>query len=193
MFGSIIVTPRLLYAMPRGSATLSLTPQMAGFEGMAATLAMSSTNRSPKSRQASRGPSAISAAFAPAVGHAPVWAVGFAPGITLHVGNAERSQHGWMVKILWVLQPRYTGLVRLQGWEAPHSTPLWFQIGGAGTPTKAPVLDPRHPGIPLQNMQPGKGYWIEFPSYLFIPAVGCYSLSAQWPGGHWQLAFAASR
>ena len=193
---STIVTPKVLYGMPSAGTTRAVTPNNAVFERTAAALAMSRTNRSPRNCPANRAPSAISAAFAPAVGHVPVWAVGFAPGLTLHLGNptvANRSQHGWMVKILWVIQPSYRKLVRLHGWEAAHSTPLWFQIGGAGIPTKTPVLDPRHPGIPLQDMQPGKGYWIEFPSYLFIPTAGCSWLSARWPGGHWQLAFAAVR
>jgi len=140
-------------------------------------------------------PRQIDPAFAPAVGAPPAWAVGFVgPQATLSVtdgGTREdlelmrRTRYGWTRKVLWVLEPGQP--VTLRGGSLGDGAPLWFQFDGE-RPTTAPVLDPRFP-----EARGGRGNWREFPSYVYIPAAGCYFLEARWAGGSWRLTFAAGR
>lgn len=61
---------------------------------------------------------------------------------------------------------------------------LYFNV--TGQPTPAPVLDPAAVGTPINQ-------WKDFPSHLFIPTAGCYTLEASWPGGQWRITFAAGQ
>jgi len=148
----------------------------------------------PRNCPAGPPPRVVSRDFTPAIGAGPVWAAGFAPGITLHVstGNAQnakyltRTPHGWEVKVLWVMRPGYRHKATLRGGNRRTGAPLWFQIRG-GAPSTAPVLDPR----PSKAIIGGVDRWAQFPSYLLIPQAACYSLEARWPGGSWRLTFAA--
>jgi len=59
----------------------------------------------------------------------------------------------------------------------------------ASTPTTL-VLDPSDPTVLKQNAN-RDAQWTQFPGSLTVPAAGCYSLQAIWPGGSWHLTFAA--
>ncbi len=130
----------------------------------------------------------------PAIGASPAWVGPITPatsGMTIHTGNPRYTDHtrfGWTRKILWAIKPGYKHRITLRGGTLAGSTPLWFQIGRYA-PTMLPALDPAHPGVPLDSTNG----WATYPSYLFIPASGCYFLEAHWPGGMWRRTFAAGR
>jgi hypothetical protein len=46
------------------------------------------------------------------------------------------------------------------------------------------VLDPHNPSTTDLG-------WAQWPIYVYLPGSGCYSLKARWPGGMWQISFAA--
>lgn len=123
---------------------------------------------------------------------APVWVVGFSSGLTLRMGPPQdlgHTRYGWEIKMAWLVGPHATQHVTLRGWALRGGVPLWFQLGG-NRPTTAPILDPQHPVAWAPNLPAG---WAFFPSYLLIPQAGCYAVQARWPGGMWQVAFAAGR
>jgi hypothetical protein len=122
----------------------------------------------------------------------PVYVVGFTSGLSLHVGDPQQvvhGVHGWYRKVAWLVGPDYGRPVTLRGSRAGTAAPLWFEIGGQ-SPSTRPVLNPLQPAADLPNGPPG---WAAFPSYLFIPQAGCYVLGASWPGGRWQITFAAGQ
>jgi hypothetical protein len=131
------------------------------------------------------------------LGRSPAWAVGF--GVFGRSGRAvlavdpaaPRGQHGYQVKVLWVVAPGYKQPVQLHGYDRATGSPLWFQVG---TESTAPILDPAHPGATdsgnPQAADPQNRY-ANFPSYLLIPVAGCYTLVVTWPGGSWTATFAA--
>lgn len=133
------------------------------------------------------------------LGRSPAWAVGF--GVFGRSGRAvlgvdpaaPRGQHGYQVKVLWVVAPGYKQPVRLRGFNRASGSPLWFQVAMEST---AAVLDPAHPGASdsgdPQAADPQKRY-ASFPSHLLIPVAGCYTLVVAWPGGSWTATFAAGR
>lgn len=100
---------------------------------------------------------------------------------SFHVGtNTRRSRNGWVVKVLWVLQPGTTDPVTLSGQELRTGWPITFDLSN-GSPSLAMRLDPRNPGTPSHR----KG-WSEYPSLLSFPDAGCYTINASWTGGSWQ-------
>ncbi|MGH2557649.1 MAG: hypothetical protein ACRDJH_01185 [Thermomicrobiales bacterium] len=128
------------------------------------------------------------------LGTAPVWLVGWGnppealreryPGEDIrYVGPdfAGPRPHGWFKKALWVHDGGSSDPVTLRGSRVGDGTPLWFQPG-QDEPTTELVLDPQHPGIPVQH-----GAFREWPSYLFFPATGCYELVAEWADGSWRV------
>ncbi len=136
-------------------------------------------------------PMVLSSHFGPGIGGYPAWAIGFGgPHATMpiYAGNLEPSRYGWPQKVLWVVKRSYPGLVRLRGANLADGVQLWFEIGGRREVTVAPVLKAPEPAIPYQT----EG-WAEFPSYLYIPRAGCYTLEAEWEGGFWRVNFAAGR
>lgn len=118
----------------------------------------------------------ISPDFGAAVGHSPVWAVGF-------FGPRATAGHQW--KILWVIDGRFTQPVTINGWSVRDHTPLQIQLVGYGRATSA-VLDPLHPlATPLIDPE----QWANFPSGIYPSKDGCWVLHARWPGGSWRLRF----
>jgi hypothetical protein len=120
-------------------------------------------------------------------GQPPIWA-GFyarfdADTNAFHAMQAPRKKDGWRIKVLWVIEPGGSTPVTLSGRNLVTGAPLQFEIG-VGSVSESPVLDPRHPAIPIQD-----GNWKEFPSYLYFPSAGCYVLSASWSGGSWEMGF----
>jgi predicted small lipoprotein YifL len=127
--------------------------------------------------------------FGPGIGSSPVWALGFAEQhATLHldVDGGQYTSAGWQRKILWVVHARFPQTITLQGKALHGNASLLFQLGDNNI-TAMPLLDPRHPGT-ITGQDAG---WSEFPSYLYVPAAGCYVLEAHWHGGGWTIPFAA--
>jgi len=132
-------------------------------------------------------PKYLDSDFGPGIGGSPVWFIAGGPRTSLE-GDLY-FQHGWGVKVLWVIGPHYTHPVMLRGWSLTDNTPLWFQFSGdaAGDPTPSPLLNPLHPG----SVTGSDHGWAEFPSALYVPKADCYYLEASWPGGSWRIRFAA--
>lgn len=126
-----------------------------------------------------------------AVGGSEVWAVGFAgPHAAIHIPFTydTYTQHGWSWKLIWEMGPSHTSPATISGRNLRTGSPLWFQISDPYAPVVSLVLDPRYPDHPGSVVGPD---WKEWGSYIFIPTADCYSLQATWPGGHWQVNFAA--
>jgi len=128
----------------------------------------------------------------PGVGSFPVWAFGFGgPHAIVRIPTSyfTYTRYGWTWKLIWRVSVHYMQPVTLHGGNLQTGTLLWFQIG---TPSTAPVLDPRPDEAQItQSGYPAEA--VEWHSYLYIPAAGCYYLEADWPGGHWRITFAAGR
>lgn len=149
----------------------------------------------PSNCQNNPPPESLPHALGDGIGMSPVWAVGFTPGLTLHLdfgdkGGMMHGPHGWYRKLAWLIGPDYRQRIVLRGSALAGGAPLWFQIGGNQPPTTTPLLNPQQPEAEFPGEPPG---WAFFPSYMFIPRAGCYVVEASWPGGMWRLAFAAGR
>jgi hypothetical protein len=127
---------------------------------------------------------AVNSSVGPGIGTSPVFAVGAwdANGV-LHADRATKVQYGEQVKVLWVLAPTTNQPVSLHGGSIGTGLPLYFEVGDS-SPTTSPTLAP---AAAPQN----EGGWTYFPSYLDMPAAGCYYLEVDWSGGHWRLEFPA--
>src|SRR5437899_884817 len=82
----------------------------------------------------------------PALGHAPLWAIGFdGPHAVIHIPTSydTYTQYGWTWKVIWRMQGGFTSSVTLHGKNGRDDTSLWFQIGQQD-PSTSPVLDPLH-------------------------------------------------
>jgi hypothetical protein len=142
-----------------------------------------------------------------AIGKAPVLVGGFrGPYPTLPVGpaasaqlndpgwTAPYTQYGWPGFIDLILHTGVAGPVTLSGWDVRTGYPLWFGLvvaGVWGAPQKMTStysLDPAHPAIPEGGSTALENFWY---GYIFVPGAGCYTLSASWPGGSWQITVSA--
>ncbi|HEY4718680.1 MAG TPA: hypothetical protein VIH14_06670 [Anaerolineales bacterium] len=118
-----------------------------------------------------------------AAGSWPVWAIINRTELILSMEEIQQAplrEHGYPYKVLWIIIKTYTDKVGLHGWNFEKNKPLWFQLGGE-EPTTTPVLDPLTPGaysIPD---------YVDFPSYVIIPGMGCYIIEAVWDAGSWQI------
>jgi hypothetical protein len=101
--------------------------------------------------------------------------------------DAPQTRYGWRVKFLWIVDARRAAPVTLQGGEVSGQRTLWIEAEGAAAGATV-VLDPRRP-----EAGSGPSGLKEFPSYVYIPAAGCYFLRAAWPRGSWRIVFAAGR
>ena len=129
--------------------------------------------------------------FGPVLGGGKVWfdGIGGPHAVIQFTGIDDyTSPYGHTRKLVWEVGPPPVGLVRIRGENLRTHQPLWFQFDD--TPTTDAVLDPQHPNHPVSVVDIS---WAEWGSYLFIPAAGCYTLSASWPGGQWRIFFAAGR
>jgi hypothetical protein len=132
-------------------------------------------------------PKQVSPAYGRVVGGGPLWGGFYAdlnPGAGSFVAaDAVRTEYGWRIKVLWIVNPDQADPVTLRGTSVSTGDPVWFEVEDQ-EPGLAPALDPASPGVP-----PEEGHWREFPSYLYFPEAACYSLEAAWPGGSWRLGF----
>jgi len=128
------------------------------------------------------------------IGSSPVWAGLYAifdkrRGAYHVQRDAPRNVYGWRIKVLWVVTADVEDPVRVVGTDAGKRARLWFEVNERDErPVRQATLDPATPGVPLT----GDDY-VEFPSYVYIPRAGCYSLEASWPGGSWRLVVGLGR
>ena len=134
------------------------------------------------------------------VGAGPAWVGGigtykqvplalvWAPGDAL----ASHYQNGWAHKDLWVVATTLHGSVTIRGTNLSTGAPLYpdAEYAEASSTPTAMVLDPSDPTVVSQDAN-RDAQWTQFPGGLTIPGAGCYSLEATWPGGSWQMTFAA--
>ena len=127
----------------------------------------------------------------PLVGSDPAWAGVYAnyDEVTnaYHMaGQPRRRSEGWAVKVLWVMPDTATDRVTLSAQNSSTGQLVLFDVGGRYTvgATAQPILDPARPAIPPQD-----GRLKEFPSNLFFPSAGCYSLSVAAADDSWALGF----
>ncbi len=149
----------------------------------------------PQDCPASQAIRADLSGISPVMGGAPVWATAVSTPIHL-TANDGYTRFGWTWKIIWEVGPSYTGSVALRGVNLQNGTPLWFQFAADDptTTTTTPLLDPRHPNHPVSVVGDD---WLEWGSYVYLPAAGCYAIEASWPSqsswpsGSWRITFAA--
>jgi len=127
----------------------------------------------PQDCPASQAIRADLSGISPVMGGAPVWATAVSTPIHL-TANDGYTRFGWTWKIIWEVGPSYTGSVALRGVNLQNGTPLWFQFAADDptTTTTTPLLDPRHPNHPVSVVGDD---WLEWGSYVYLPAAGCYA------------------
>jgi hypothetical protein len=126
-----------------------------------------------------------------AYGVPPIWMLGLQSqpqGRVVHFATffprVVYTEHGWRWRILLVSAPGFLGQIRLSGEHiAGGSSTALLLDAGAGL-TSLLVLNPHDPSTTDLG-------WAQWPIYVYLPGSGCYSLDAQWPGGRWQISFAA--
>lgn len=122
-----------------------------------------------------------------------MWAFGLDTTVRIPTSYFTYTQYGWTWKVIWRVSTRYTQPVQLHGGNLRTGTPLWFQIE-VQDPSTAPVLDPRPEEQQIaQSGYPNPPEAVDWGSYLYIPAAGCYYIEATWPGGYLRIIFAAGR
>jgi hypothetical protein len=111
-----------------------------------------------------------------------------APSGSFHVGhNTRKDNGGWVVKVLWVMEPGTVQPVTITGQELDTGSTITFNPLN-GSPSQTLTLDPDHPGTSSRR----KG-WTEYPSTLAFPEAGCYVVEATWADGSWQRVFGFGR
>jgi hypothetical protein len=84
----------------------------------------------------------------PAFGH--FYARGDASTGSFHLGdNTRRQDGGWVVKVLWVMQPATNEPVTITGRDEAGSPIVFDPVNGP--PSDTLVLDPSHPGTSSQR------------------------------------------
>ncbi len=128
------------------------------------------------------------------VGGAPLWITGFdGSGTTLtHLKHAKQPGLGWYQPITLLLQSNHVGDVMLQGGDMNDNAPLLFDTvtpeRGVTTQLMLRSTDPS-----LSNHTVGDQSWISLTTNVYVPAAGCYYLSAEWGDGSWTIYFAAGK
>jgi hypothetical protein len=132
--------------------------------------------------------------FPAAAGGAPLWITGFnGLGTTLtHLKRAKHPELGWYQQITLLLASNYPNVVVLQGGDMNKNAPLLFDtIPSDFGLTALLMLDPGDSS--LSNHTAGDQQWISFTTNVYVPAAGCYYLSADWADGSWTIYFAAGK
>ena len=129
-----------------------------------------------------------------AIGGTPLWISGFdRSGAALtHLKRANQPGLGWYQQITLLLPSNYPSVVVLQGADMNDNIPLLFNDAPSDQGlTALLMLDPDDPSFSTHiiNDEP----WIMITTNVYVPASGCYSLSAQWTGGSWTVYFAAGK
>jgi hypothetical protein len=126
------------------------------------------------------------------IGRGPVWGGFYTPHPPSHGGifassDAPRTHFGWRIKVLWVMQAHNQAPVTIEGQNVRTGAALWFEPSNAEAGPAA-MLNPAQPGAPSEN--PG---WLNFPSYLYFPGAGCFTLATRSAAGGWQMVFGFGR
>lgn len=132
--------------------------------------------------------------FSAAAGGTPLWITGFdGSGTTLnHLKRAKQPELGWYQQITLLLASNYPNVVVLQGADMNKNAPLLFDtIPSDQGLTALLMLDSGDSS--LSNHTVGDQQWISFTTNIYVPAAGCYYLSADWAGGSWTIYFAAGK
>jgi hypothetical protein len=133
-------------------------------------------------------PQAVADFIGPVTFGPPLWAGiygGYEPTTnTYSTPDAPLTEHGWRVKILFLLEPAHDSAVELVGRGVDGTDgAVLFAIEGTD-PSALATFDPQDPAIPVQH----EG-WREYPTYAYFPSPGCFRLTATWPGGTSELGF----
>jgi len=128
------------------------------------------------------------------VGGTPLWITGFDGSSTTltHLKHAKQLELGWFQQITLVLQSNYAGDVMLQGGDMNDNAPLFFDTVPADQGLTA-LLTLKSTDSSLSNHTAGDQSWISFTTNVYVPAAGCYYLSAEWADGSWTVYFAAGK
>jgi hypothetical protein len=106
---------------------------------------------------------------------------------SFHLGdNTRRQDGGWVVKVLWVMQPATNEPVTISGRDQRGAAIVFDPL--SGHPSDTLVLDPSDPGTSSQ-----RAGWTEYPSLLSFPEAGCYLIQASWSVGSWHRGFGLGR
>ncbi len=135
-------------------------------------------------------------------GNPPVWIVDpFYPPSPLHLeAGGYTAWPQW--KIVWEVGPDYTQAVRLQIRNLRTGELAWWGADPDAWVGKTFVMDPEQPDINgpywyhghhFNYPAPVAGTWNEWGSVFLITEAGCYDLQVTWPGGQWDMFFAAGR
>jgi hypothetical protein len=120
--------------------------------------------------------------FGPLNGKRPAWGGVYAPYNTKTNSfrlppDTPHTKLGWRVKILWVVAPKQRDPITLSGRQTGSEESIWFEIDQMPATTYAI--------LPANTTE----YFADFPSYVYFPSAGCYSIEARWPDGSWRLGF----
>ena len=132
--------------------------------------------------------------FATAAGGTPLWINGFnGPGTTLnHFKRAKDPELGWYQQITLLLASNYSNVVVLQGADMNKKAPLLFDTTPSDQGlTALLMLDPGDSSFSNHTIDDQS--WIVMTTNVYVPASGCYSLSARWADGGWTIYFAAGK
>lgn len=117
-----------------------------------------------------------------AIGDGSVAVVGFSEeSAIITIGNGRRTPFGWRVKVLVLVHKGEDLPVTLSMAESETGTAAYLQSDTDDEPqTEVSLTEPQIP--------PARG-WLQFPSHLFVPAEGCYEMTARWDAGSWKRVF----
>jgi hypothetical protein len=123
----------------------------------------------------------------PMRGGTPLWAGFYArydeDRNAFEVPDAVLTDHGWRVKILFIVEPHQTtpvALVAASGQGAVGQ--MKVEIVDSAEPMVRVLFDPKLGGTEFDG-------WGNFPSYAYFPSAGCYSLVMESDRGNWRLGF----
>jgi hypothetical protein len=132
------------------------------------------------------------------VGRPPILATGFSgPLATLHLYPTPVSvpafpnTFGWTASILFEAPQDYAYPITLNGADIHTGSSLLFQLDSTQDPLAFVTLDPSQP--PLNQGNASAVQKVSWSVTIYFPAAGCYFLTAWWPGGHWNINFAAGQ
>jgi hypothetical protein len=120
------------------------------------------------------------------LGMRPVWAGVYADydgrrGAYRAQSDAPRTSFGTRIKVLWVVTSGTPPPVTIT-WRSASGPSISFAFVPDDAPTSVLSLDPHHP----LTSSGGPSYG-EFPSYIYVPRSGCYTLTIKpADGGGWQ-------
>jgi hypothetical protein len=158
-----------------------------GREGTAATSSSATDapalEAPPESCEASAPESKPPGFPAPVYGRAPVWMGLYGDtrsGALLLPPDTPYTEHGWRIKVLWLLTARQKNEVTVRAQRIDRGPSALIEVAGSGGPRDEVVLDPANPPA-YSNPRTA-----DFPSSVYFSDAGCYAFEASWPGGRWR-------